>query len=477
MRMKSTATTQVLVGLVFAASTAAAQQATAPKILLDQPVRAVEYQLNRLSNDELVSVERNDTDKKYRPVYLALLTRKGLAPSYRTDALAALVKLDGSAPIPILLEALAKIPADDDVTGRAVGWLLTAQPAGGLKAERATLVKAIDAAASPAAVRGAYAALLVADGDPAPAWEVAKAHDGHLTELLAAVSYLAPGAPLDPMRRQLVTPIVAVTKESTDASVRAAALDALGWTQRDAATFGVLAGEVRNGAEGAARSAAIRSLLRFPESVYPPAEVEPLARAIIKLAAATPAAARTEPASIEALQLGEKLAAALPGETGRGVRRELRALGVQVVEIGTIPEQLTYTVKWFVVEAGKPVQIVLANTDAMSHNLIVGAPGSLQAIGTAGAAMPMSADPAVKPFVPALPSVLFSTRLLQGGETERLAFTAPATPGEYIYVCTFPGHWVRMYGVMLVVPNLDEWEAKQTIPIDPMTGKPFTSRR
>ena len=107
------------------------------------------------------------------------------------------------------------------------------------------------------------------------------------------------------------------------------------------------------------------------------------------------------------------------------------------------------------------MQIVLANTDAMSHNLIVGAPGSLQAIGTAGAAMAVSADPAVKPFVPALPSVLFSTRLLQGGETERLAFTAPATPGEYIYVCTFPGHWVRMYGVMLVVPNLDAWEANR----------------
>ena len=28
-------------------------------------------------------------------------------------------------------------------------------------------------------------------------------------------------------------------------------------------------------------------------------------------------------------------------------------------------------------------------------------------------------------------------------------------PGEYNFVCTFPGHWVRMYGVMLVVPSLD----------------------
>ncbi len=48
------------------------------RILLDQPPRAVEYQLGRLTNDELVRVERKDDDVRYRPVYFALLTRKGL---------------------------------------------------------------------------------------------------------------------------------------------------------------------------------------------------------------------------------------------------------------------------------------------------------------------------------------------------------------------------------------------------------------
>ena len=159
------------------------------------------------------------------------------------------------------------------------------------------------------------------------------------------------------------------------------------------------------------------------------------------------------------------------------MRRDLRALGVQVVEIGTVPEQLTYNVKWFVVEAGKPVQIVLSNTDAMSHNLIVGRPGIAAGDRHGRRGDARVGGPAVKPFVPALPACSSRRGLLQGGETERLAFTAPATPGEYIYVCTFPGHWVRMYGVMLVVPSLDAWEANPTTPIDPMTGKPFASRR
>ncbi len=91
--------------------------------------------------------------------------------------------------------------------------------------------------------------------------------------------------------------------------------------------------------------------------------------------------------------------------------------------------------------------------------------------------MPLPADPDVKPFVPDTPLVLHATRLLNGGETERLSFTAPAKPGEYVYVCTFPGHWVRMYGVMLVVDDLEAWEAKPTVPTDPMTNKPFTSQR
>jgi azurin len=138
---------------------------------------------------------------------------------------------------------------------------------------------------------------------------------------------------------------------------------------------------------------------------------------------------------------------------------------------------MVFDLNWFAVQAGKPVQIVLGNPDAMPHNLVIGQPGSLEEIGTKAAAMPMPTDPEIKAFVPDTPLVLYATRLLNGGETDRLNFTAPAKPGEYVFVCTFPGHWVRMYGVMLVVDNLEAWEAKPTVPIDPVTKKPFTSQR
>jgi hypothetical protein len=34
-----------------------------------------------------------------------------------------------------------------------------------------------------------------------------------------------------------------------------------------------------------------------------------------------------------------------------------------------------------------------------------------------------------------------------------------------------------MYGVMLVVGNMEAWEAKRTTPTDPMTNQPFASQR
>ena len=152
--------------------------------------------------------------------------------------------------------------------------------------------------------------------------------------------------------------------------------------------------------------------------------------------------------------------------------------GVQVVRIGAVPEQMLFDVKWFVVETGKPVQIVLTNPDAMPHNLVVGAPGSLRDIGLAAQTMTPPADPAIKAYVPDSPLVLQAMRLLQRDETDSLNFNAPENPGEYVFVCTFPGHWMRMYGVMLVVRDQKAWEATGgKVPTDPITGKPFDSQR
>ena len=57
--------------LLLAAGPHAHRAQDPPRILLDQPLVAVEYQLGRLTNDELILVERKTDDVKYRPVYVA----------------------------------------------------------------------------------------------------------------------------------------------------------------------------------------------------------------------------------------------------------------------------------------------------------------------------------------------------------------------------------------------------------------------
>ena len=37
------------------------------------------------------------------------------------------------------------------------------------------------------------------------------------------------------------------------------------------------------------------------------------------------------------------------------------------------------------------------------------------------------------------------------GEHQIIEFTAPSQPGDYEFVCTFPGHHILMRGIMKVV--------------------------
>lgn len=49
--------------------------------------------------------------------------------------------------------------------------------------------------------------------------------------------------------------------------------------------------------------------------------------------------------------------------------------------------------------------------------------------------------------------VIANTAMIGGGETDTIEFTVPKKPGDYEYVCTFPGHYFGgMKGILRVVP-------------------------
>lgn len=56
-----------------------------------------------------------------------------------------------------------------------------------------------------------------------------------------------------------------------------------------------------------------------------------------------------------------------------------------------------------------------------------------------------------KNYIPPTDKVIYHTNLLQPGTNEAIYFTAPTLPGDYTYVCTVPGHFYVMQGVLRVV--------------------------
>ena len=104
------------------------------------------------------------------------------------------------------------------------------------------------------------------------------------------------------------------------------------------------------------------------------------------------------------------------------------------------------------VAPGQLIEVVFTNPDVMQHNFVLGAPGSLNAIGEAGDRLATSPNGLAQGYVPDLPQVLFSTKqLLEPGQSMTFQFRAPSAPGQYPYVCTFPAHWRTMNGILNVV--------------------------
>ena len=119
-----------------------------------------------------------------------------------------------------------------------------------------------------------------------------------------------------------------------------------------------------------------------------------------------------------------------------------------VLEI--VPEMMKFDKDTIRVKVGEKINLEIDNLDGMQHNLLISKPGTLEKVGAAADAMLRDPKASEKHYVPEIPEVLFSTPLVDPGDIYSLEFTAPQEPGMYPFVCTFPGHWRIMHGVMKV---------------------------
>jgi azurin len=120
------------------------------------------------------------------------------------------------------------------------------------------------------------------------------------------------------------------------------------------------------------------------------------------------------------------------------------------ITIGTEPG-LRFDVEAIEVSAGSRIKLVFSNDDDMLHNFVVTMPDAADEV--AEAAIALGLDGPEQDYVPASDDVLFHTALLQPETAEAIYFTAPDAPGDYTFVCTFPGHAMTMRGVFRVLPR------------------------
>jgi azurin len=141
-----------------------------------------------------------------------------------------------------------------------------------------------------------------------------------------------------------------------------------------------------------------------------------------------------------AKQNTETTATEQPATTPESVEFTINAIGNSMAD-------MSYDTKEMKVKAGAMVKINLTNkgTDAaMLHNIVIVKQGTEKEVAMEG--IPLKDK---NYFNAQNPNVIAGSAVSEPGKTVTLEFTAPAA-GTYTYICTYPGHWMKMQGVLIV---------------------------
>ena len=227
-----------------------------PRIFFDNDPRVVAYQIQRLSNDQLVEVERDASDPKYRPAYEALMIRDGLASKYRREAIRALADLNESDVIAEILAGIERVGEQSGTLQRELSNMLLQREPSELARARDRLEQTAAGSEVSAARTASYAALVMC----VPAgevWRLASSGNRGVYDLVQAI----PMAP-DAKRRDAFYPKVKPLLHGKDtAELRQAAIEILpSFMGHDQESFETLARFIRGGIE---QPAAIRSILHI----------------------------------------------------------------------------------------------------------------------------------------------------------------------------------------------------------------------
>lgn len=116
-------------------------------------------------------------------------------------------------------------------------------------------------------------------------------------------------------------------------------------------------------------------------------------------------------------------------------------------------DQMQFSIDNFMVEPGETIQLTLKNVGtmpkfSMGHNVVV-----LVKSADPAAFVEAAMNAAANEYIPegSEDQIIAHTKLLGGGESDTITFTAPEETGDYPFLCSFPGHFqIGMKGTMTV---------------------------
>lgn len=140
------------------------------------------------------------------------------------------------------------------------------------------------------------------------------------------------------------------------------------------------------------------------------------------------------------------------GSTGGDAAIATPQSGPRLIEI-TAGDNMKFSVSTIEAKAGEELKVVLTNTgtqpkEVMGHNWILLRLGTDVAAFDAAAIQAKATD-----YIPAAMSgqIIAHTPLIGPRKSEEVTFKAPIEPGDYPFLCSFPGHYqIGMKGTLKV---------------------------
>ena len=122
------------------------------------------------------------------------------------------------------------------------------------------------------------------------------------------------------------------------------------------------------------------------------------------------------------------------------------------VRLSVIPGQMKFDKTELNVAPGQLVEVVYTNSDVMQHNFVLGAPGSLTAIGEAGDRLATSPSGLTQGYVPDICRKFSSRRNSSSPVRPRHSNSERRQRQDSTRTyATFPAHWRTMNGVLNVI--------------------------